>query len=215
MLRATAIELLRRQIYGGQPSDDAEITIGLVNQWLEPAIAVAAKTNYNDSIKLDGIAYVNGGFYTTFKGLEVDVDEAFLYKVALPQIPVGLGNDEGISTIQLKDPDSRQITQPFIWVTQAQKAYYKNMRPIPNKILCYLEGGYVYIISTIVLNSYTATVCMISGGDMDDLQSELNIPMDYFPIMADYIKQQLGFEKAMSQDSTNDGVDTSSVAQIR
>jgi hypothetical protein len=207
MTREVAIELIRRQIYGGYPSDDAEITVNLVNQWLEVALAVAAKTNYTDSIKMDGIAYVNGGFYTTFKGIAVSVDETNLYKVALPQIPVGLGSNEGISTIQLKDPDSKQITQPFTWITQAQKAYYKNMRAIPNKLLCYLEGGFVYIISTIILNSYTATVCMISGGDMSDLDSELNIPMDYFPVMAAYVQQQVGLQKNTPQDVTNDGLD--------
>jgi hypothetical protein len=207
MTREAVIELIRRQIYGGYPSDDAEITINLVNYWLEPALAVAAKTNYTDSIKMDGIAYVNGGFYTTFKGITVSVDETNLYKVALPQIPVGLGNDEGISTIQLKDTESKQLSQPFVWLTQTQKAYSHNMRAIPNKILCYLEGGFVYLMSTLILNSYTATVCMISGGDMNDLDSELNIPSDYFPVMVDYIKQQLMFEKSQPQDTANDGLD--------
>jgi hypothetical protein len=212
MTREVWIERCLRQIYGGQPTDDATITVNLVNTWLPDAIAVAAKTNYKDNLQLDGIAYVNGGFYTTFKGIAVTEDESFLWKVALPEIPLGIGNDEGISTIQLKDTDSRQITKPFIWITQAQKGYYQNMRTIPNKLLCYLEGGYIYIISTILLNDYTATVCMVSGGDDSDLDSELNVPPDYFPAMVEYVKQQLMFERNVPQDLGNDGVDLKTTA---
>ena len=46
MTRRVFIEQVRRLIYGSQPSNDAEITTGLVNTWLESAIAFAAKTNY-------------------------------------------------------------------------------------------------------------------------------------------------------------------------
>jgi hypothetical protein len=144
MTRQEVIEMLRRQIYGMQPADDADITEGLVNFWLEAAIAYAARTNYTDSLKLDGVAYVNGGFYTTFKGLVIESDEIHKWKLTLPQMPVGLGDNEGINTLQLKDPDSRQITRPFIFINQSQKTYYETMRPIPNKIICYQEGSYIY-----------------------------------------------------------------------
>lgn len=66
MNRRTYIELIRRQIYGSQPSADAEITVGLVNKWLDIAIAAAAQQNYKGNIALEGISYVNNGFYTTF-----------------------------------------------------------------------------------------------------------------------------------------------------
>jgi hypothetical protein len=212
MTRQTAIEILRRQIYGMQPSDDADITEGLVNQWLEPALAVAAKSNYGDNFKLDGVAYVNGGFYTTFKGLEVETDEQFLWRIELPQMPVGIGSSEGINTIQLKDSESRQLSRPFIFINQAQKSYYMNMRPIPSKTLCYQEGSNIYIISNLILNGYTAQVSMISGGDMSNMQSELNIPNDYFPIMAQYIYQQLTLQRNSPKDLENDGVDQKSTA---
>lgn len=206
MRRDVFIERTLRQIYGGMPSDDAQITINLVNKWLDDAIALAAKTNYTDNAKLEGVAYVNGSFFTTFKGIAVSQDESFLWKLELPEMPVGIGNDEGVSTIQLKD-DTRNISKPFIWITQAQKGFYQNMRGIPNKILCYLEGKYIYIISTLVLSSYTASVTMISGGDSSDLDSELNVPPDYFPIMVQYIRDQLMFERNVPRDLSNDGTD--------
>lgn len=207
MTRILFIEMALRQIYGGQPSDDSSITINLVNVWLEQAIAIAAKKNYADSIQLDGIGYVNNSFYTTFKGLTISADENFVYKVTLPQIPFGIGTTGGISTLQIKDTSSGQFSLPIIWLSQAQRAYCQTMRPIPNKILAYSESEFVFLISTIILTPYTATVTMISGGDSTNLSSTLNVPSDYWPAMVEYIKQQLMFERMSPVDNVNDGSD--------
>lgn len=207
MTRRFFIQRTLRQIYGGEPADDATITTNLVNGWLNDAIGVAAKTNYTDALKLDGIAYVNGGFYTTYKNLTVVAGEQFLYKITIPHIPFGIGQNEGVSTLVFKDNSSRQISQSVIWLTQAQKAFFNNMRPIPNKMSGYQEGEFIYVKSTLILTPYTAQVCMISGGDATDLNSTLNVPSDYFPVMVEYIKQQLMFERGVSVDDTNDGRD--------
>jgi hypothetical protein len=59
MTRLEFIERHLRQIYGGFPTDDAQITNNLVNSWLNDAIAAAAKQNQKDNIALDGISYKN------------------------------------------------------------------------------------------------------------------------------------------------------------
>ena len=110
MNRKTYIEMVRRQIYGGQPADDATITVGLVNKWLDIAIAAAAKHNNKDNITIDGISYINNSFYTIFKGLSVTKDENFLWKIELPQLPLGIGTSEGISTLEFKDPTTGATT---------------------------------------------------------------------------------------------------------
>ncbi len=81
------------------------------------------------------------------------------------------------------------------------------MRPIPNKVLYYYEGSIIRAKSTLLLNQYTANVTMISGGDSSDLDSELNVPADYYPIMVEYIRKQLMEERLAPVDSTNDGLD--------
>lgn len=204
--RRIFIERTLRQIYGGQPSDDSTITVNLVNKYLEDAIAAAAKANYKDAITIDGIGYVNNSFYTTFKDIAITSDGNFTWKVQLPQIPIGIGQNEGISTFRLKD-ESGNITLPFVPLTENQKTYYQGMRLIPNKILYYYEGSYAYIISTLILNQYTVDVTMISGGDATDLDSILNVPPDYYPVMIEYLKQQLMFERMTPTDDTNDGRD--------
>ena len=84
------------------------------------------------------------------------------------------------------------------------------MRPIPNKIIYKTEGGYAYIKSTLKLSAYTASVTLISGGVSTSLDSEINIPQDYFPVITEYIQKQLLITKALPQDIANDGADISS-----
>ncbi len=207
MQRLQYIEQFRRQIYGGFPQDDAEITVNLVNQWLNQAIGVAARANYKDALTIDGIGYVNNSFYTRFSGLSISSDGNFLWKMTLPQVPLGVGQTEGISTLELVDPVTRQVTRPFVPLSENQKTFYQSMMPIPNKVLYYYEGNLLYAISTLILNQYTANVTMISGGDSTDLSSNLNVPDDYIPAITEYLKQQLVFERMQPQDLVSDGND--------
>lgn len=207
MTRRTWIERCLRQVYGDQPSDDANITIGLVNTWLGTAIGLAAKTNYKDNLAIDGISYVNNSFYTTFKSLTIEPNEQFLWRVTLPQIPLGVGSSDGISTIQIKDNSSPQISIPVVLLSQNERSFHQGMRPIPNRVIGYSEGEFIYIESTLILNQYTAYVTMVSGGDSTDLDSTLNVPPDYDGVMIEYIRQQLMFQRSVPVDVTNDGSD--------
>lgn len=206
MTRQFFIERVLRQVYGGFPTDDSAITVNLVNTYLNDAIAVAAKQNYKESIQLDGVGYVNNSFYSIFKGLSISKDETFLWQITLPQIPVGIGQNEGVSNLIFKSSDG-QLSFNGVPLSVNQHTFSRSMRPIPNKILYYPLGLYLYAISSINLAQYTASVTMISGGDSTNLSSTLNIPDDFVPIVVEYLKQQLGFEKAQAQDSSNDGVD--------
>lgn len=206
MIRKTYIEMILRQIYGGQPTDDSSITVGLVNTWLNQGIALAAKANYKDNINVDGIGYVNNGFYTTFKGLTVSQDESFKYKLTLPEIPLGLGKNEGISTLRFKDSDGR-VSFPCIPLSANQITYYQSMRPIPNKVLYYPEGTFIYALTTLLLDTYTGSVTMVSGGDANNLDSVLNVPSDYLPVITQFIQQQLMLERNQVPDLNNDGID--------
>lgn len=210
MTRRHYIERILRQIYGTYVSDDSSITENLVNSWLNDGIALAAKQNYKENIAIDGIGFVNNSFYTTFKGIAVSKDERYVWKVELPQIPLGIGRNEGVSTIRLKETGTTNVSQPLIPITESQATFWDSMRPIPNKIIYKTEGGYAYIKSTLKLSAYTASVTLISGGVNTSLDSEINVPQDYFPVITDYIQKQLLLTKAQPQDISNDGADISS-----
>lgn len=205
--RKAYIELIRRQIYGSQPSDDAEITVGLVNRWLNFALAAAAKQNYKENLAIDGIAYVNNSFYTTFKGIAITKDENFLWKIELPQIPLGIGTSDGVSSLVIKDSETGRLSYNVVWLNQNQLSFQRGMRNIPNKLLAYSEGKYVYIISSVILSQYTASATMVSSGDGADLSSTINVPDDYFPAICDFIRNQLMAQRQAPQDVTNDGLD--------
>ena len=207
MTRNIFIERILRQIYNGQPSDDSSITYNLVNQWLNDAIGLAAKKNYTDGIQMDGIAYVNNSFYTTFTNLDIAAEpvDTVTYSVDLPQIPVALGKNEGIATLQFVG--DKRTSQTAIPLSMNQVAYIEQLRPIQNKILYWIEGKNIYIKSAIQLTSYKATIRMISGGDSTDLESTLIVPDDYVPMIVEYIKGQLAFERSRPIDVSNDGVD--------
>lgn len=208
MTRNQVIERVLRQIYGGQPTDDSNITYNLVNQWLNDAIGVAAKKNYTDNIQMDGVAYVNNSFYTTYSGLTITSanENNLLYKLSLPQVPVALGRNEGVSTLQFIGTDGK-VSHTAIPLSQNQLGYIDTIRPIQNRIVYWSEGDKIYAKSTILLNRYTAKIRMVSGGDSTDLNSTLLIPDDYMPIVIEYIKQQLAFEQSRPIDVDNDGVD--------
>lgn len=191
--------MIRRQIYGGQPNDDAEITPNLVNKWLDLGIAAAAEKNQKDNLMLDGIAYVNNSFYTTFKSLAITNDSFGVWKVELPQIPLGLGSSSGLPTMLIKDNVSPQLSYNPVWLSQDQRSYQRGMRAIPNKILAYAEGKYVYLESLIDLSNYTAQATMVSGGTTS-MDSEINVPDNYLPLIVEYIKNQLNFERMQPKD---------------
>ena len=207
MTRYALIERILRQIYNGQPSDDSSVTYNLVNQWLNDAIGLAVKKNYTDSIQMDGIAYVNNSFYTTYTNLDIAAEtvDNVTYSVLLPQIPIALGKNEGVATLQFVG--DKKTSQTGIPLSINQVAYIDNMRPIQNKILYWIEGKNIFVKSSIPLTSYKATLRMVSGGDSKNLESTLIIPDDYIPVIIEYIKGQLAFEKSRPIDTNNDGVD--------
>jgi hypothetical protein len=206
MTRKTFIERILRQIYNGQPSDDSSITFNQVNQWLNDAIGVAAKKNYTDSIQMDGVAYVNNSFYTSYSGLTITSVNNTTFKFTLPQIPVALGKNEGLATLNFSN-NNTPTTFGAVPLSMNQVGYQDTLRPIQNKVVYWPQGQEVYMSTGIPLTAYKANVRMVSGGDSTDLNSTLIIPDDYVPIMVEYIKAQLAFERSRPIDTSNDGND--------
>jgi hypothetical protein len=207
MTRYALIERILRQIYNGQPSDDSNITYNLVNQWLNDAIGLVVKKNYTDNIQMDGVAYVNNSFYTTFTNIDINAEsvDTVTYSIDLPIIPYALGRNEGVAMLQFVG--DKKTSQTAIPLSMNQVAYIEQLRPIQNKILYWIEGKNIYVKSSIPLTSYKATLRLISGGDSTDLNSTLIVPDDYMPMVVEYIKGQLAFEKSRPIDQSNDGVD--------
>ena len=209
MTRGAFIESILMEIYGQKPSDDAEITYNLVNLYLSEGIGVAAQTAYKGAIQLDGIGYVNNGFYSTFSGISISQDNTdnLTYFFTLPEIPVGIGSSMGLAEVRFKDITGGITSFPGIPLSVNQWGYFDNMQPIPNKIMFMQEGKVVRAKTTLMLTAFTATVKMISGGNSADLNSDLNVPPDFIPVIREYIVKELMAQRLVPTDNVNDGTD--------
>ena len=200
-------ERILREAYGEQPSDDSNATVNLVNSWLLDALGAAAKQNYKENGVIDGVQYVSNSFYTTFKNISISSYEQFIFQMQLPQIPIALGRNEGIATLQFVDTNGN-ISDPAIPLSENQVGLYQNMRPLPNKTLYYPEGTFLYIISDLLLDiGYTGKIRMVSGGVSSDLNSILIMPDDYMSFVVDYCVKMLKQERFTQKDNSNDGAD--------
>lgn len=210
MIRGAYLERISMQIYGEKPSDDAEITLNLINNYLNDGIGIAAKACYKEAIQLDGVAYINNGFYSTFSGIVISSDDTdnLCYKLTLPEVPTGIGRNEGLAEIRFKDPSSGFTSLPGIPVSINEWGYMDSMRPIANKLFVLQEGNLIRVKTSLILTEFTATAKLISGGVPSDLNAELILPPDYFPIITQYIREQLILERSIVPDGTNDGRDS-------
>ena len=204
MKRNALIEQISRLVHNGQPTQDSSITDNLINIYINQGLALAVKQNYKESIQLDGVGYVNNSFYSTFKGIAITQDENFLWKFELPQIPVAVGRNEGISNVRFKST-TKKVSIDAIPLGISQVGYVGNMRSVPNKVLYYIEGNYAKVLTPILMSDYTASVTMISGGNSTDLTSELIVPDDYIPVIIDYCSKLLILERNQAEDAANDG----------
>ena len=103
--------------------------------------------------------------------------------------------------------DNKNVSLPGVILSENQVGIQRQMRPIPNKVLCYPEGIFCYAITPIIMFDYTASVTMVSGGDSTNLDSVLNVPSDYINIIVEYVKAQVAFQRAQPVDASNDGLD--------
>lgn len=205
MTRRVLIEQIRRMLYGGIPTDDANITEKEINLYINEAIAYMAKVNYSDAIKLDGIETVADSFYATFKNLAITKDnDTGYYSLDLPQVPLGLSRGYGISTVTF--PTSTGLAKSPIPVSPRELDYMDNLKQPPSKIFYWVEGKKLWFKSYTNLVGRFAIVRMVST-ETSDLDAEINVPQEYITDIINLVMNQLRPRKATPQDSTNDALD--------
>lgn len=205
MTRAELIEQILRAVYGDQPRDDSSITPNLVNLYINQGTASAIRSQLKDSVNLDGVTYINNAFYFTYKNLPILQEENLLWKVELPQVPFGIGRNEGVANLRVKKNNKTSIDA--IPISIAQKGYFYTMKNIPNRMVYYTEGKLAFIVSSTILNTFTASVTMISTGNSSDPNSTVSIPDDYIPFVIDYAVKALVASRGLPKDMNNDGED--------
>lgn len=205
MTRRVLIEQIRRMLYGGVPTDDANISEKEINLYINEALAYMAKINYTDSIKLDGVESIADSFYLTFKNLAIVKDnDTGYYSLDLPQVPLGLARGYGISTVTF--PTSTGLAKSPIPISVRELDYMDSLKQPPSKIFYWPEGKKLWFKSYTNLVGKFAIVRMVST-ETADLDSELNVPQEYITDIINLVMNQLRPRKGAPQDSTNDGLD--------
>jgi hypothetical protein len=207
MIRGAIIEQATRLVYGSAASDDVKTSDQLFNVWINQGIALAAKKNFGENLAIDALQYVNGSFYTTYTGLAIKKFQPFVYQITLPDLPVGIGANMGISTLQVMATGGNGVpAMTALPLSQNQIGFVDMLRPVPNKITYWSEGIFAYVKSVVPLyNGYTAIVRMISGGDSEDFDSVVNVPPDYLPMIIEYVARNLSLERSNLKEAVNDG----------
>ena len=209
MTRYQLIEQILRAVYGDQPRDDSTITPNLVNQYINQGLALAVHNQYKESLQIDGVSYINNSFYSTYKNIPIVQDQNLLWRVQLPSVPLAIGRNDAVADVRLVKDNNEGIDG--IPLSINQKGYQFTMKRIPNRFLYYYEGDKLFILSSLLLNLYTANITLISGGgagnnSTTDLNSTLNAPEDIIPLIVEYVVKALMAMRQVPQDITNDGV---------
>jgi hypothetical protein len=119
-------------------------------------------------------------------------------------VPLGIGVTEGVAALQVYQ---NNLSKAGVPLSTSQSVYQSQIRPIQNKYVYWYEGNKLYIKAGTIITNYKAKVRMISGGASTDLNSELNVPDDYIPVIVEYMRLLIA-NKQRPIEQTNDGVDT-------
>lgn len=198
-------------IYNGIPTEDATITVNLVNQYLNDGIAAAAIAAYEKEYAIDRVGSVPDGFYMTFSGMAITKDEETSYNhFTLPQIPVGLSKENSVSDVFVIKPsgakifctrvEQREIPLMFMMPLDTSEAYY------------WIEGKEAYVWAKGDISDGKPRVRMVYS-QSTDLNSEINCPGDMIPEVISYTIKMLMAEKNQPMNTSNEGIDTPNIKQ--
>lgn len=208
--RGIVCEMLQRVLLNSFASDDTDLTISLINQYLNSGIALAIKSSYKDELQLNGIEGVADGFYATFHGLIITADTNLPgnYIITLPQPTVGVGVGFDITAfIMVRGSGSKMIGYP---IAQKEVGYlYTNPKPCDG-VFFWTVNDKMNINSCKDLTKYKGIVTMLVS-QSNDMDSTINIPDGYMPVIVDYMIKTFAPMLNISVDISSDGVDTPKV----
>lgn len=208
--RGIVCEMIQRQLSGGMISDDSDLTLAFINQFLNGGIAYAIKANYKDELQLNGTEGVADAFYATITGLTITIDVNLPgnYNISLPQPTVGVGAGWDITSfIMVRGSGSKLIGYP---IAQKEISYlYTNPKPCDG-VFYWVVKDKMNIHSCKDLTKYKGMITMLVT-QSNDLDATINIPDGYLPVILDYMVKTLGVMLNIPIDISSDGVDTPKV----
>lgn len=207
--RAQLCEQIRRMLAGGHPNDDFQVTVGLVNQNLNAAIAAAAVKNKRENSDLEGVDYVADAFYSRFKGIAItkEADTGY-YTAKLPQPPVAVGIGYDITSFKLFSRAG--VKTSCIRVPLKELDYMHDLDLDLKKVYYWVNGDNVFLQSNVDITGYKITLQMVSS-QSSDLSSVLSVPDNYIPDIVSYMAGIFNIQTNVPVDVANDGINTNQI----
>lgn len=202
-------EMIQRALNAGMASDDTEVTINLINQYLNSAVAFAAKAMFKESIQIDGIEDVADAFYASFPNITISIDNTTgLFQATLPQQPAGVSRGWDIAHFMLITGSGKKIfAKP---ISPKELIYLYDGESGCDEVYYYVDGSMARLHSCSDISKYKANVRMLAT-QSSDLTSPMSIPDAALAIIIDYIAKTLGIQLNMVYDNSEDGVPTPQV----
>lgn len=206
MTKQELAEQILLDFYGGEYSQDADISPRQVGVMINAALASTIKESFYENSNLEGVAYANDEFTCTFSDIDLNPTDDSGYRwFSMPTAPVGL-------------PKSRGVT--FVGPMKGNKNGFKKVPSnmlsvylgsfIPNTVAYWIEGnkGFVCALDSSVQLPNKIRVKTI-GRDDNNMTAEMSITMDAANKIAVMVVSQLRAQRG--KDLTNDGVDLKEV----
>lgn len=202
--RGLLAERIMRMVYGGTPPNESAIDEREIGLHINSAIAFLAKVNFTENYKFEGSAYVNDQFVSRYTA-DVTIDSVVGLKYCeLPSIPIGLPKNRGL--VEVMKPLNKSTT-PIIILQGNKKSIYKNLTPIPGRIVGWEENSKIYFDGS-VDDLTTVIIRMVAYGS-NSLDEELNMPKDMEEQVIEMVYKKVVAERNVPQDKIIDGTDNS------
>lgn len=194
-------EIIRIRLYGGQPSDDAPITLRQVAIEIVAEAAQAAKENFYENANVEAWNYVNDEYTTRYTGVTTATDSTTGLKYAtLPAPVVGLPKNRGI----VKVYPGFGYKGDFLKIAAKDVSIYTEGPTIPKSVLYWLEGGKIYFYPCGLTVPSQVVVTMI--GQLGTMSEELNVPAEALKLIEDRVVAKLQPMANTLIDNTNDNI---------
>lgn len=209
--RKNIIDRIRRAIYGGIPPDSAEITVNLVNSYLNDGIAAAAKKNFQENFAVDQIGSVADGFYMTFSPFTISHDDVTgYYGFDAPQMPLSLPAGINVSNLFVVMPSKIKVECSRITTRDLQVMFEVPMDT--REIYYWLEGMKVMLWSKGDITGSKAYMRM-PYAESSDLNAAINCPPDMIPDVTGYVLQMLGVQAQEAPMTQNENVELRNISR--
>ena len=203
MSKRILCEKIIRELEGDLPiSQDSRYTPKYVLQYVNSAIATAAKKSAYENSNIEGVFYANDAFNTVISNLSISEDASSSQQyLTLPQLPIGLPGTKSLVNLS---PMTTYQSVRFKPLARKDAPRFLTMECKPSNVaFYYLEDSKLYFIGCSLSKGLKFRLTMVtSGGDLD---SPLNLPPDFEEEVVRSVVDLLSRQAPI--DYTNDSVD--------